>query len=87
MACWLTDEGWDTTLVLAVLHMDGWCIVSEWMLVFILPVSVNPREILWAAAALAPLCGDLKAEESIPSDVNLQEVKFVLNPVLPLLIS
>ena len=38
-----------------------------------------------AALPLTPLCMDLKPEaESLPFDVCLQEVKFVLNPVLPL---
>ena len=50
------------TLVLAVLQMDGWCVVSEQMLIPILSVSMDPREMSWAEAALAlaPLCGDLK---------------------------
>ena len=37
-----------------------------------------------AADALTPRAGDLKPEESIPSDVCLQEVKFYLIPVFPL---
>ena len=60
------------------------------MLVSILSVSVVPGQMSWdeTALALAPLCGDLKPEdnftETLPSDVGLQEVKFVLNTVLPL---
>ena len=65
MTCWLTDEGWDTTLVLAMLKMAGWCVVSEWMLASILSVSMDPCAMSWAEAALAlaPLCGDLKPED------------------------
>ena len=61
MTCWLTDEGWDTTLVLAVLAKNGWCAFPEWMLVSILSVSVDLHEMLWGevALALAPICGDL----------------------------
>ena len=44
--------------------------------------NMDPHEMSWAMAALAPLSGDLKPE-SLLSDVGLQEVKFVLNPVLP----
>ena len=64
MSCLSTDEGWDATLIL-VLQMDGWCVVSEQMLVSILSVSVDPREMSLAevALALAPLCGDLKTED------------------------
>ena len=63
MTCWSADEGWDTTL--AVLQMGDWCVVSEWMLVFILSVSLAPREMSWdeAALALASLSGDLKSED------------------------
>ena len=69
MTCLSTDEGWNTTLVLIVLPMDGWCVVSEWMLVSILSVSVDPHEmsLVKAALALAPLCGDLKAEDLLSS--------------------
>ena len=64
MTCWSTDEGWNTTLVLEVVQMDGWCIVLEYMPVSILSVSVDPHERLWAeAAALAPLCEGLKPED------------------------
>ena len=87
MTCGSTDEGSDTTLVLAVLQMDGCCVVSERMLVLILLLSVYPNEISWAAAALAPLCGDLKAEDLLPLDVGLQVGKFVLSPALPVFIS
>ena len=52
MASWLTDEGWDTTLVLAVVPMDGSCVVSERMLVSILSVSMDPCEMLWAETVL-----------------------------------
>ena len=64
MTCWVTDD-WDTTLILAVLQMDGWSVVSGWMLVSIRSVSVDTCEMLWAEAALAlaPLCGDLKPED------------------------
>ena len=86
MTCWSTNESWDTTL--ALLLMTGWFVVSGWMLGSILSVSVDPHEKSWAetALALAPLCGDLKPEELLrqfSSDVGPQEVKFVLNPVLP----
>ena len=39
--------------------------VSEWMLVFKLSVSVDPREMSWAEAALALAlpCGDLNPED------------------------
>ena len=62
MTCWSTDEDWNTILVLAVLQMDHWCVLSERMLVSLLSVSVDPREMSWAETALAqtPLCGDLK---------------------------
>ena len=48
-----------------LLQMYGWYVVSEQMLVYILSVSVDPHEMLWAKAAmaLAPLCGDLKPED------------------------
>ena len=49
----LTDEGLDTIPVLAVLLMCDWCVVSEWMLVTIMSVSLDSRKILWAQAALA----------------------------------
>ena len=67
MTCWTTNEAWNTTLVLAVLQMDGRCVVSEWMLVSMLSVSLSPRKMLWAVAtlALAPLCGDLKPEDLV----------------------
>ena len=65
LICWSTDRGWDTTLVLAVLQMDGWCAVSERMLVSILSVTMHSREMSWTEArlALTPLCGDLKPED------------------------
>ena len=64
MTYWLTDEGWDTSLVLAVLQVGDWCVVSELMLVSILSVSVDPYEMLWAEPVLAlSLCGDLKPED------------------------
>ena len=63
MTCGSSDEGWDTTLVLVVLQMDGWCVVSEWMLVSILSVSMDPREISWAEAAMALLYVDLTPED------------------------
>ena len=42
--------------------MDGWCVLSEWMLLSILSASVDPCEVPWAETArvLAPPCGDLK---------------------------
>ena len=47
---------------------------------------VEPLDMLCAEAAdPQPLsAGDLKPEESLASNVCLQEVKFALNPVLPL---
>ena len=35
MTFWSADDSWDTTFVLAVLQMDGWCVVSERVLVSI----------------------------------------------------
>ena len=57
MICWLTDEGWETTLVLAVIQMGCW-LVSELMLVSEPSVSVDNCEMSLAetALALAPLC-------------------------------
>ena len=55
MTCWPTDEGWDTTLVLALLQMDGWCVVPERMLVSILSVSVDLHVDLKAEDLLSPL--------------------------------
>ena len=45
--------------------MDGLCVVSEQLLVSILSVSVDPREMSWAEAtlALAPLCGNLNQKD------------------------
>ena len=65
MTCWSTDESWDTTLVLAVLWMDGRCVMSERVRGFVLPVSVDPHEMSWVevALALALLCQDLKPED------------------------
>ena len=54
-----TDEGWDTTLVLAVLQIDDWCVVSEWRLVSILPVPVDLHEMTWAGL----LSGDLNPKD------------------------
>ena len=53
------DEHWNTPLVLVVLTMDGCCIVVVSIL------SVDPREMQWAEAALglASLCGDLNPED------------------------
>ena len=64
MTCWLTDEGLNTTLVLAM-EMDGWCVVSERILVSLLSVSVDPCEMSWAEAALAlaPLCEDWMSDD------------------------
>ena len=42
MTGWSTDEGLDTTLVLAVLQMAGYCVVSKMMLVSVRSVSVDP---------------------------------------------
>ena len=44
------------------------------------------NKMLWAKAALAlaGLCRDLKPENLLTPHLYLQEVKFVLNPVLPL---
>ena len=51
--CWSTDDGWDTALVLAVLAMDGWCVVSERMLIIML--SVEAWDQLCVELALGPL--------------------------------
>ena len=45
----VNDEGWLTTLVMAVFHMDGRCVVFELMLV---SVSVDCLEMSSAEAAL-----------------------------------
>ena len=40
-----------------------------------------------AALALTPLCGDLnprRSAEAILSEVGLEKIQFILNPVLPL---
>ena len=65
MTRWSTDEGRNTTLVLAVLQIVGWCVVSERMLVSILSVSLDPHEMsrAEAALALASLRGSLKPED------------------------
>ena len=83
MTCW-SIERWETTLGLAI---EGCSVVSDCMLIFILSVLVEPLEMLCveAADALVPWAGDLKAEDlliSLASDMCLQEVQFVLNPVL-----
>ena len=49
----VVPPGWNTTLVLAVLLMDGWCVVPDRMIVFILSVFIDPREMSWSEAALA----------------------------------
>ena len=53
------------TVVVAVLHKDGWCVVSEQMLVSILSVTMDPHEMSWAETALGltPLCGDLNLKD------------------------
>ena len=53
---------WGNTLTLTVLQMDGWCVVSNWMVVSILSVCVDPLKMFWEGAVLAlvPLCGDLR---------------------------
>ena len=63
-SCKQIDKGWDTTMVLAVLQMNGWCVVSEGMLVCMLSVSVTVVKCcgLRLALALAPFSGDLKPE-------------------------
>ena len=91
MTCWLIAESWVTTQVLAVLQMDGWCVVSERMLVSILSVSVDPREMSWdeAALKLAPLCGDLKPEDLLRpfllmwvfQKLNLSRIQFSLSVI------
>ena len=60
--------------------------MSNCMLISILSVLVENLEMLFAEAldTLAPWAGDLKAEESLASDVCFQEVKSIQNPVLPL---
>ena len=61
--------------------------MSDCMLISILSMSVELLEMLCAepADALVPWARDLKTEdffESLASNVCLQEVKFILNPVL-----
>ena len=65
MTCWLIDEGWDTTLALAVLELDSCCVVSEEMLVSVLCVYIDPHEMSWIGAklALVPICGNLNPED------------------------
>ena len=62
---------------------EGCIVVSSRILISILSVSVEPLKMSRAEAvdALAPLW---RFAESLVSDVRLQEVKFILNPVLPL---
>ena len=48
--------------------MDGWCVVSEQMLVSILTVSIE------------------SCEMSLSSDVGLHEIKYIMNPVLPVIL-
>ena len=64
MTCWSTDEGSDTTIVLAVLAKYSWGVVSEQILVSVLSESVDPHDMFRAEAALTltPLCGDLNLE-------------------------
>ena len=66
MTCWSTVEHWETALEFAI---DGCCVVSDHMLISILSMLVEPLEMLCAevAVALAPLAGDLKAEDFAPS--------------------
>ena len=87
MTCSSTDEGWETTLALAVLAKNGWVVVSELMLISLLSVSMDPCDVLWVEAALtlAPLCGDINSEDllrpsvpSPPSSSGCQESAAVL---------
>ena len=58
--------GWDTTLIVAVLEIDGWCIESEWMLVSRLSAFIIPREMSWVETALAlTLLHDLNLENML----------------------
>ena len=43
--------------------MDVQCVVSHWMLVSRLSVSVNPHEMLWVVDAWTFLCRVLKADD------------------------
>ena len=60
-----------------MLSVDG-------MLISIISASVENLEMLRAivAEALAPWAWDLKADESLASDVHPQESKLVLYPIL-----
>ena len=83
MTCWLTVEHAKTMLGLVT---EVCIVVSDRMLISLLPMSVEPLKVSCAEAAdaLAPQARDLKAEDlSLSSYVCLQVVKFILNPVLP----
>ena len=82
MTCWSTVECSETALRLVT---EGCIVVSDHMLISILSMSLEPLEMLCAEAAdaLAPWAGNLKLKSLTP-DVCLQELKFILNPVLPL---
>ena len=76
MSGWSTEERWKTVLGLVTVVTDR-----------ALSVSVESLEMSCAEAvdSVAPQAGDLKADDlSLDSDVCLQEVKFIWNPVLPL---
>ena len=77
MTCLSTVEYWETTLRLPI---NDCCLVSDLMLISILSMSVEHLEMSCteAAVALALLA------KSLPSDVCLQEVKFILNSFLSL---
>ena len=86
MTCWLTKEHWEAAPGLVT---EGCIVVSDHMLIMIsiLSVQVEPLEMLCAEAvyALSPWARDLKAEESLASDVHFQDIKFILNSVLPVI--
>ena len=88
MSRWLTGKSWDTTLVLAVLAMDDWGVVPDWMLTCIPSGSINPCEISWAEAAIAltSLCGDLHLKDLLRPFLLMwlfKNIKLILNQVLP----
>ena len=71
------------------LETEGFIVVSDRKLISVLSMSVEALEMSCAEAAdaLAPQERDLKPKittepECCASDVRLQEVKYILNPVL-----
>ena len=71
--CWSTVEHWETAQGLVT---EGCIVVSDCMLISIISVSVERLEMSCAEE------GDALAPQPLVSEVCLQEIKFILNPVL-----